>query len=295
MRHLLAALGLVAVCAPVPAPAIDIFRCGQVISRGEPAVLQVDLDCGTLPGSCLADDSIPCSGTTDPVCPAVLPGSPGPGEDRWCMHGMIVLPPGAGLYLNGHALVGDPVGLPYAPVFCNRGRCIVQGPGEIRGSSRCGIELYRAKLAVSYVNIHDNACGISSSVKGRITASNLTVSHNAGVGLEATAVTGQNIVASDNGADGVTARNVRITGLVATNNGGNPSAFPTGGAGVSARSVRLEDATVTGNNGYDQGLDIVSEKAPQVRDVTCGRSARLVPQPSGAPLPGPPWGICASD
>jgi hypothetical protein len=283
MRHLLAGVGLVALCAPLPAEAIDIFRCGQVVSRGEPAVLQVDLDCGALPGSCLADDSIPCMGTIDPGCPAVLPG---PEESRFCMHGMIVLPPGAGLYLNGHALVGDPADVPYAPVFCNRGRCIVQGPGEIRGSTRCAIDLYRATLTITNVSLHDDACGVSASVKGRIRASGVTASHNTGGGLQASSIGGQDVTASDNGGDGIAGRNVRITGLTATNNGGS---------GVSARSIRLEDATVTGNHGYGAGLDLVSEKFPRLENVTCGRSARLVPQTGGGSLPGAPWGVCASD
>jgi hypothetical protein len=289
MRNMLAGAILGVLCAPVPVLAVDIFRCGQVVSRGENAILRVDLDCGTLPGSCLANDSIPCTGTIDPGCPPALPG---PEESRWCMHGMIVLPPGAGLYLNGHSLVGDPVDVPYAPVFCNRGHCTVQGPGEIRGSTRCGIELYRATLTVSYVDLHDNACGISASDKGRIRASSVTASHNAGVGLQAASVSGQNVTASDNGGDGIAARNVRITGLLALNNG---AGLPAGGAGVSARSIRLTDATVTGNDGYGEGLDVVSQRFPRLENVTCGRSARLVPQPSGPPLPGAAWGVCASD
>ncbi len=287
---LAAILGLCGVSAL--AHAVDITRCGQPIGRGEVAVLEVDLDCSSLPGTCVADPLIACSGLVDPVCPPFSLQNPEP--TRWCSHAMLTLPRDATLRLNGHAIVGDPVGAPGYPVVCDRGRCVIEGPGEIRGSTACAVSLFRATLTIRDVSIHDNGCGISANGRGTVRASNLIVSRNAGSGIEASGVLGENVVASDNGGDGLAARRVRIRGLVATNNGGNAN-LPLSGAGVWAQVMRVENATVTGNDGYGTGLDLISSTLPRLEGVTCGRSASLEPQLVGAPAPGAPWGVCHND
>jgi hypothetical protein len=277
--------------APGLAGAVDIVRCGQVIQPGETAVLQVDLDCSVLPGSCVGDPSIPCTGVPlDPVCPVTIPSSPDPDFTRTCSHGMIALPSGATLDLNGHALVGDPIGLPYSPVNCTSGSCTVRGPGEIRGSSRPAIFLYRARLTIQDVSIHDNVAGIVASDRGSVRATNLSIADNLH-GTELTRLIGENVSVTDNGHTGVSALTVRARGLTVTGNGFG-SDPPIGGAGIWAKTVVVRDGTITGNNGNGQGYDIMAVRRPRLRDVTCGTSAMFLP---GTTIPVPTWGVCAND
>ena len=289
MRSTAALVVALLLSVPGLAGAIDIVRCGQVIQRGETAVLQIDLDCTVLPGSCVADPSIPCTGVpVDPVCPSAVPA---PQESRTCHHGMIELPSGATLDLNGHALIGDPIGLPYSPVNCFGGSCRVNGPGEIRDSSRPGIFLYRARLTIRDVSIHDNEAGIVASDRGSVRATNLSISDNLYNGTELTRLVGENVSVTNNGRNGIGALTVRATGLTATGNGFGSDA-PIGGAGIWATRVAVRDSTIIGNNGDGQGFDVMAHVRPRFRNVTCGTSAMFLP---GTSVPVPTWGVCAND
>src|SRR5262245_28481522 len=150
----------VALAVASSARAGDITRCGQRIADGEVAVLQVDLDCSVLPGSCQADPSIACTGNLDPVCPPILPSAP---DARFCGHHMIEIEQGkATLQMNGHRLIGATVPSPLSPIDCHRARCTIVGPGEISGAEHCAIDLAKATIDISDVDIHDNGCGIFS-------------------------------------------------------------------------------------------------------------------------------------
>jgi hypothetical protein len=154
MRRFLIAVAAVALWADV-ASAIDIVRCGQKVPNGDTATLQVDVDCSVLPGSCLADATIACTGQVDPACPPLSAEFP---ETALCSHSPIEFDHVKGtLDMNGHSIIGgDPGGM-----LCTKARCSIVGPGTITGALN-GILVRKSRVTVTDVDLHDNLNGIVS-------------------------------------------------------------------------------------------------------------------------------------
>ena len=150
----------------------------------------------------------------------------------------------------------------------------------------------KGKLVVSGVHIHDthvtginaaSAVSVTSvSVTGNrfgaadpeysfaiqsahLSATDSTVSNNAGFGVYSTSLTGEGLTARGNGNAGVL---------------------------VVGRTLQLARSVVTGNNGFAAGVDIVSKTRPHLIETTCGLSAKSLAE---SDTPGAPWGVCAHD
>ena len=96
---ILVAVGMVAALASASG-AKDITRCGQTVAKHELGILQNDLDCPSLPGSCRNDDSIACESDAD--CPVTT--NP---LDSQCLSDGLRLEKFAHLQLNGHTLTSS--------------------------------------------------------------------------------------------------------------------------------------------------------------------------------------------
>lgn len=219
--------------------------------------------------------------------------------DLDCELNGVLLEAGATLSLNGHALRGGSnIG-----VYCGKGRCTIEGPGEIADGPWIAVFLEdRVHLTVRNVTLRANDVGILGSYAGRtkvtatdvvlddhqqwalstrsLKAVNLSVRGNAGPLFVVSAATGRidGGEISDNGGLALTGGRLRLDGVSVTGNVG---------PGVRAsRTLRLVDSTVTGNGTGGSGIDLLSERRPKLTNSTCGRSEG----PTGAP-----WGVCAND
>jgi hypothetical protein len=248
--------------ASLPSFALDIpgdpSSCGVVVERGDPGVLQGDLDC------------------TGHNITAVT------------------LRPGATLDLNGHRITGgsDPAIECY--VAATR-TCTVDGPGELAGSSVGVFAASRARIRD--VIIHDNAVGIHMiygdvAHAARLELDRVTIRDNTNEGVKGGGlIAAKDSAIRDNGGIGTTSfgpsKFVRTT---ITGNGG--SGIVTGVYSdfyaqyfYNKRQLFLSGCDVSGNG----GVDILSGRRPRLVGTTCGTS--------GNPLePGnPAWGVCSGD
>lgn len=269
MRHFAIALVFLGLL-PVRARGLDIpgdtSSCGIVVSRGDPGVLQGDLD---------------CSGISAVVA-------------------AVVLNPGATLYLNGHSITGAWVHdvSCYAAVSPSR-TCTIVGPGELTGATFGIAAASRAR--VENVVIHGNDVGIwkiygDVSHAARLDLDNVVIRDNVNEGVRGGGgIWAKDSEIRDNGGVGTTSYGP--SRLVRTKITGN------GGAGIvtgryddfyhiyfyTHRLLALVDSEVTGNGLLDGSPDILSGRKPLVKRTTCGTSGD--PTEPGNPT----WGVCAGD
>jgi len=271
-----------------PAGAVDVTACGQTVGRGEIGVLLNDLDCST--------------------------PSPGPAA--------VTLQNRATLQMNGHRVTFTPpapetygIGIECA----ERGRCLIQGPGELTGEL-VGVVARESKVTISDVVFHDIISGIRAApLSGEsgppagndVDATNVTVvDAEAGIrgrslranGVSVTRITGlaagislarkirgTDVTASQNAGGGVfCGSGFDLDGFVATQNSGDGGLYTLHGG-------RLRNATVTGNtvtiSSDVRPIDIFAGRRPVVENVTCDHS--LWRSPNG--IEHGPFGFCAGD
>ncbi len=316
-RNLIAfVLAVVVLALPGAGRAVDITACGQIVPAHETGVLQSDLTCPTPSLGCYecvgGNRCFPTGATcaTDGDCAS--------------QHGRCLTMPAIGvdldgtLDMNGHALVAaDRIA-----VLCrSKGPCTVTstvGRGSISGGS-FGILMITGKLAVSNVDVHDNAAGIYTPIFGlRATLTNVSANDNSGSGirlrdLRATDVTangnggygielsgklsGSNITTSSNDRGGCAlGKGAKLSGLSATGNGNSTQPSTGGGITVARGTLHLSGSTVTGNHfepgDGPQAVDVITARKPKLTGTTCDHSASI-DRKTG--LLGPPWGVCGAD
>ena len=258
------------------AVALDITSCGQTIPVGKTGELQNDLVCSI-------DD-------------------PGVTVERSTV-----------LYLNGHSITGGGAGV----IGPDAGRFAVRGPGTIAGADVAGITFGdHGVLTVSDVTVEGSFWGIrgvfGADTRSRIKATNVIVTGNSYIGIEATRIDLRNVDASGNpGFAGLQGARVSGRDVRANGNGTLPASSGRGMGIVGFAKIQLKYVeatdnvqagvlgngrfaisfgTITGNNGeYGSGVDIQSLLFPRLRDVTCGLSDRW--GTSGVQ----PFGVCAND
>jgi hypothetical protein len=260
----IASLACLVLLHAVPAAAVDITSCGEIVPAGQTGVLMADLDC-----------------TASPVD---VPN--------------VELRAGATLDMNGHSLSRQDPGNGIAILCPSRSRCTIKGPGTIFGHV---IASSGGNQVIEDVTVQDVESGILAYIHGtprlgklrltnvtvtgaeyagvyanRVTAENLqVVGTEEGFGIYG-GVRGTNIVASDNGGGGIVGKRVRIDGLVATNNGGGGAPFSFGGVYAPSGIVSLRNSTVTGNQAdyspeTSGQIDIIARRA-RLANTTCGHS-----------------------
>ena len=267
MSRFLGAL-LAVCCTSTLAAALDIAgdpsSCGVEIPRGEPGVLQGDLDCA--------------------------------GQD---VAGAIVLQGGATLHLNGHRVSNDLHAVSCDASVSPSRTCTIIGPGEITGSQN-GIAA-ASKLRVIDVTIHGNVTGIWKIYgdvphSARVDLRNVVIRDNTGAGLRGGgAVRATDTTIRDNGDVGLTSQGP--SRLLRTTITGNGSAGLVGGIFhdfyqqyfYSKRLLSVTDSDVSGNGVVDGAPDLLTMKKPRLQRSTCGTSAN--PTEPGSPT----WGVCAGD
>jgi hypothetical protein len=258
LRIVAPALAVVGMLAVLPAHAVDVTSCGQVVPAGEVGNLVADLD---------------CAGT--PVA--------------------VVLARNAGLEMGGFRLSG---GFPGGNgVACEAGACLVNGPGRISGFD-FGVTTMSGsarRLSVSGVDFDGNSWGIRHEGRGLTSVTDVTIRdclNGAGVlvwRLRATnvrvercingfsvvtSVKGENVAATDNGNAGIAAGGqAALRGVTARGNQ----------IGINARLMRLTDSDSTGN----PFADLLSGGRPRLTNTTCGTSRNY--------NTGDTFGICQDD
>lgn len=225
------------------AAAADVTACGQRIPAGEVGELRQALACGATPS---------------------WPFSP---------RG-VYLEAGATIRLNGFTIAGPGTGIGAGVgVTCTGSRrCIVEGPGEIRGFE-LGVNCGGCRLVARDVAFRENVSGILIPKSGILDAERVVASDNAGLGIWAHRMRARDVVAERNGSAGIVANaSLRLRGVTVRDNAYD---------GVRCLSfvcgrTRITDSTVTGNaqagNAY---YDVASTGRVRLRNVDCGRSARL--------------------
>jgi hypothetical protein len=271
MRRLTLVLAVLTFCASSPssARAVDIpgdpASCGIHISRGDPGILQGDLD---------------CTGKNVPAA--------------------VTLGPGAALFLNGHRITGSTVDGVYCEVAVAPSRtCSIEGPGEITGTQ---VGLFVASRArVENVVVHGNEVGVYNpygdvSHASRLDLRNVVIRDNVGDGVRGGCkIAAQDTTIENNGGVGTTSYGP--SRLVRTTITGNGSAGIVTGKFhdfyqiyfYTKRQLSLIDSTVAGNGGGDGSEDILSGRKPKLKNTTCGTSAN--PTEPGNPT----WSVCAGD
>lgn len=229
---------LIVVAAGRVAGAVDVTECGEVIEAGDIAELRNDLSCAR---------------------PAVWP---------FIARG-VSLPAGSTLHLNGFTISGDGSG---EGVLCHGSRrCTIEGPGEIRGFE-LGVSCGGCRVVARDVVFRGNTNGILIPKSGVLDAERVVASDNSDFGIWAHRLRARDVETSRNGGAGLVANmGLRARGVTASDNGREGircQAFECG------RS-RIVNATVAGNDSLGAGYDIASSGPVRLRDVSCGRSARL--------------------
>lgn len=258
---------LVLALAPAPVLALDIpgdpSSCGIVVERGDPGVLQGDLDC-----------------TGQPSFFA------------------IELRPGAKLELNGHTISGAR-GANVSCFVAATKACTIAGPGEITGAP-FGVSS-ASRLKMSDVDVHQNDVGIhiiygAVSHAALVKLDRVTVRDNDAEGIKGGGIlriTDSSI--TGNGDVGTTSYGPsRLKRTTITGNGS--FGIVTGVYSPSddryifnKNALALADSTVTGNGVLDGGVDILAGRRPNVVRTMCGTSANAL-------APGnPTFGVCAGD
>jgi hypothetical protein len=220
----------------------------------------------------------------------------------------------ATLDMNGHSITGTFYPDPPRAVECRGIQCTVMssnGVGRIGGGDFIAVEIglftYNvAKLTIRDVDLHDARAGIHGSAFAayprktqiradrvqahghtefgiwamKLTARDVDVSDNGGVGASADKLRGIHLTASGNGASGLFGDRISVKGLVANDNAD---------CGVRAVAASLRDAALTGNDGLDIGADLATVRRPHVHNTTCGKSQVL------GGVAGQTWGVCSGD
>jgi hypothetical protein len=247
MRVGLAALALVPVLASA-AGVVDIVECGQTVESGQVGRLRGDLECEHLPTYPFSPDGVRLNGD-------------------------------ATLELGGFTIRGtDPVNS--VGVYCHsglRGRCRVNGPGEITGFW-AGLNGGGCRMVLRDVVLRGNTNGVVGILRCNLDARDVRVVENEEFGLWVSRLRARDVTVSGNGYVGVSAGRIKARGLTATGNG----AEGVGQASIRGRFGRLVDSAVTGNgvtgsgSRVDQlGLDVAGAGRLVLRGTECGRSARL--------------------
>jgi hypothetical protein len=267
MRRLALVLAVLA-WMPVPAGALDIpgdpSSCGMQISRGDPGVLQGDLDCT---------------------------GEPGPSA--------VTLGPGARLLLNGHRITGARVHDVSCEAAVPARTCVIEGPGELTGS-RYGL-FTSERARVENVVIHGNDVGIYSSYgdvshASRLDLTGVVIRDNTGDGVRGgTKLYATDTTIENNGGVGTTSWGPsRLVRTTITGNGS--TGIVTGRYHdfyelyfYTRHQLVLVDSTVTGNGLGDGSGDLLSGRKPRLLRTTCGTSGN--PTVAGTPT----WGVCTGD
>jgi len=200
----------------------------------------------------------------------------------------VVLGPGSTLELNQHSISGAGNG-----VRCTARRCVIEGPGEIAGSTGCAVTVPpavgRVRITVrDGVAIHDNACTIAGPNREdlSVSLSNVQVTAN-GSGISANRVRGTDVIMTGTGGGAVfVRRSVNLRRATIQNNGG---------IGVfSWLHARLRETTVTGNDSVN-GFDVATHLRPLFVESTCGKSAQVGEFPAAPDAGSPSWGVCLND
>ena len=235
VRSMVAVLVSVAARAAI---AVDVTECAQVIEPGVVAELRRDLACTRVP-------QWPFSATG------------------------VYLKMGATLRLNGFTIAGDGTGV---GVVCNGSRtCVIQGPGEVRGFE-LGVNCGGCRIVARDVAFRGNRSGILIPKSGVLDAERVIASDNAEMGLWAHRVRAVDVEASRNGSEGLVGnRTLRLRNVTANDNGREGIRC----LGFVCGRSRVVGGTAMGNDALGDGYDIASTGPVRLRDVTCGRSARL--------------------
>ena len=266
-RFVLAALVICSTGAPVLALDIpgDPSSCGIRIERGDPGVLQSDLDCTGLG-----------------------------------INAAVNLSPGAELDLNGYRISNDTHGIVCETSVSPARTCTIKGPGEITGSFN-GIAA-ASKARVRDVVIHGNGTGIWKIYgdipwAARLDLTNAVIRDNTGAGIRGGgAIRATDTTIRDNGDVGMTS--FGPSRLVRTTITGNGSAGVVTGVYSDfyqeyfysdRRNLFLVDSDVSGNGVVDGAADLLAAKRPRLLRSSCGTSAD--PTEPGSPS----WGVCAGD
>lgn len=284
MRAMMASFALASVLLGAAAAlGFDVTDCAQTVPPGAVGVLQSDLDCAAAPGICFLFAS--AQPTTDVACTSDADCGGGLDGTGLCNRGAVFLGKGAAIDLNGHALSGAGV------VCADRGRCAVDGPGEI--ATAHGIGIYaRGPLRARHVVVHDGSFMGILSLRGNVKLEDVISRDNLSFGVDALAgnVTVRNVAATGNSANGGVTASLAVKGIGLVVNGNlgegvsarsvavrDLEANGNGGAGVFAGRISLRDSTLAGNGtrggGYDIHLaNLVPHPTIRLVATTCGKS-----------------------
>ncbi len=270
------ALGIIV--AATCASAVDISSCGQALGEHEVGVLVADLS-----------------------CPPATRG--------------ITMASGTTLDLNGHSIEA-PDGW---AIWCEAAaRCTVIGNGATIRNSRTGVYLQiRARLTMNDVQIQDCHVGVGSEdwnnggTGSHARLTEVTVTGSTGAALNVGRLFLEHVALTDNpgsGIYGVITNKVKAFDLTITGNAYSEACQINGcqgvragkflardvvitdnaGIGVNARLVRVHGGVISNNIRALVRKDIVSSRAPMLRDVACDRSV-LANDPLSE------WGVCRYD
>lgn len=158
-----AVISLIALGAPGSCRAeITLFDCGGTVPQNQRAVLQNDVVCDF---RCSGDPSVLCGYQDDETCRGI----------GTCEADFFRLARGAVLELNGHTIEAA---YQASAVVCgfsrnDNGRCIVKGPGTIRGGK--GSAIYGGHMDIIVRDVTVSRFDTSIYTLGRITAKGLVV------------------------------------------------------------------------------------------------------------------------
>jgi hypothetical protein len=281
--------------AAIPARAVDVTLCDQVVPAGQVGDVVADLDCQSN-----------------------------------AFGAAVHLDQNATLRLNGHRIAG-PTGGGNVIEIPLSGR--IEGPGEIAGPAvdalgacvsadgamltvnggdpgidihgcQAGINVVNGKAKLANVSLHDNVGPGAFAL--RLQATNVSATRNGAQGLNADNLKAVNVTASGNGLFGFGGRRVLVLGGTADGNGrfgissldGHVTAHDltitasgeVGVLGGGTTKIVLKDSSVTGTGPgagiFPPNTDILAVvKRPMLVSSVCGKSVG----PAGT------WGICQND
>lgn len=156
-----AMLGLLVIPVLVSAE-VPLYDCGERIESGQRATLQNDVVCDF---RCTGDPTILCGYLDDETCR----------DHGACEPGHFQLAVGASLDLNGYSI---DAAYQEPAIVCGtsddvRGRCIVRGPGTIRGGK--GSAVYSRALDIVVKDLTVSGFDTSIFTRGRVIAKGLVV------------------------------------------------------------------------------------------------------------------------
>jgi hypothetical protein len=277
MRNLAAAL-LVLMAGSVRAQML-ITSCDQTITvpKGQTAILQNDLDCTGLPGTCQSSPGVVCHVAAD--CP---------GGDFCNTVPAIQTDDRATVNLNGHTMLGSmATASSRAIAAMTETKVRVLGPGRLTGFETAVAGGYGGSRAFTYVQdvtIDGDRVAILGSTG--LSLKNVVV-QNTFDGISGNRIRLKNVQVL--GSETIAISGSKVTGF-------NVVVHDTGGAGIWAQQrLTLSNSDITGNGlgssaaTYAPGVDIVSLVLPRLRRTMCGLSSTDISVISA------PWGVCAHD